>query len=84
MTKSQLHAQFDSLPPAKQAAFVKANGFGDWDVFNQWLATKYDAAELAEFEFDGEAISVYRDFQNSSFVKKKAGGDGAGSSSSSC
>ena len=74
MTKSQLHAQFDSLPPAKQAAFVKANGFGDWDAFNQWLATKYDADELAEFEFDGEAISIYRDFQNS-LVKKKAGGD---------
>jgi hypothetical protein len=43
---------------------VQANRLGDWDEFNAWLQTEYDAEDLAEFNCDEEEdLDIYKDFR---------------------
>ena len=43
---------------------AQANKLGDWDDFNAWLRTEYDAEDLAEFNFDEEEdLDIYNDFR---------------------
>ena len=43
---------------------VQANRLGDWDEFNAWLRTEYDAEDLAEFNCDEEEdLDIYKDFR---------------------
>ena len=44
---------------------TQANKLGDWDEFNAWLRTEYDAEDLAaDFNFDEEDdLDIYKDFR---------------------
>lgn len=54
---------FTALSPAEKAAFIRSDGFGDWETFNVWLTANYALSELIDFVFDEDALDIYEDFR---------------------